>query len=154
MKIIYHCFGGTHSSVTASAAHLGLLPRERKPRPRELLALPFFDTRDGNDHGKITLMGVDSMGNEIYFAGQRGKPQFLENIVNGLAQNFDIPANSYRLVNVLQKVNVLMRIGGFMSRKFRWIKTGRPLVTLGTVWAYPKIMRLVSSILAEESSGW
>ncbi len=152
MKIIYHCFGGTHSSVTAAAAHLGLLPSERKPLPRELLALPFFDTRDGNDHGKITLMGVDGMGNEVYFTGQRGKPKLLKNIVDGLARNFGISADSYRLVNVLHKVNMIMRIGGFMSRKFRWIKTGRPLVTLGTVWAYPKIFKLVSSVLAEERS--
>jgi len=153
MKIIYHCFGGTHSSVTAAATHLGLLPRERKPHPRELLSLPFFDTREGNDHGDITLMGVDDMGNEVYFTGQRGKPEFLENIVNGLAQNFNLPANSYRLINVMPKVNISMRIGGFLSRRFRWIKTGRPLVTLGTVWAYPEIIKLVREILAEESSG-
>ncbi|HBC94637.1 MAG TPA: hypothetical protein DCZ10_17500, partial [Pelotomaculum sp.] len=26
MKVIYHCHGGTHSSVTAAAIHLGMLP--------------------------------------------------------------------------------------------------------------------------------
>ncbi len=153
MKIIYHCFGGTHSSVTAASAHLGRLSRERSPSPRELLSLPFFDTREGNDHGDITLLGVDSMRNEVYFVGQRGKPYLLENIVNGLAQSFNIPPDSYRLVNVMHKVNISMKIGGFLSRRFRWLKTGRPLVTLGTVWAYPEIIKLVRNVLAEESNG-
>jgi hypothetical protein len=31
MKIIYHCYGGTHSSVIAAAIHLGLLPEDRVP---------------------------------------------------------------------------------------------------------------------------
>lgn len=152
MKIIYHCFGGTHSSVTAAAAHLGLLPRDRTPRPEELLSLPFFDTRESNDHGRITRMGVDEAGNEVYFVGQRGKPYILENIIHGLARNFNIPPDSYRLVNVMHKVNVSMRIGGVMSRRFRLIGTGRPLVTLGTVWAYPEILNLVRNVLAEENS--
>lgn len=152
MKIIYHCFGGTHSSVTAAAAHLALLPRERTPEPRELQAIPYFDTRESDDHGLITRMGVDSAGNEIYFVGQRGKPQILENIVHGLARNFDIPPDSYRLVNVMHKVNVSMKLGGVMSRRFRWIGTGRPLVTRGTVWAYPEIVGMVRKVLAEENS--
>ncbi|HPZ72110.1 MAG TPA: DUF3189 family protein, partial [Peptococcaceae bacterium] len=29
MKIIYNCYGGAHSSVTAAALHLGLLPEAR-----------------------------------------------------------------------------------------------------------------------------
>ena len=153
MKIIYHCFGGTHSSVTAAASHLGLLSRERKPHLRELLALPFFDTLEANEQGNIILMGVDQMGNEIYFTGRRSKPEYLENILGGLAQSYHLPVNSYRLINVMPKVNLTMRIGGFLSRQCRWIKTGRPLVALGTVWAYPAITKLVRKALAKESSG-
>lgn len=153
MKIIYHCFGGTHSSVTAAAAHLGRLPRDRSPRPGELLSIPFFDTRERDDHGTITLMGIDEKDNHVYFAGQRGRPDLLENIINGLARNFAIPTGDYKLVNVMHKINISMRLGGTMSRRFRWVDAGRPLVTLGTVWAYPSIINLVRSAIAEENTG-
>lgn len=151
MKIIYHCFGGTHSSVTAAAAHLGMLPTDRLPRPADLLAVPFFDTRENDDHGEIKLMGVDDSGNEVYFVGQRGAPQILENVIFGLARHFNIPSRDFKLVNVMYKVNVSMKIGGTISRRLGWIAAGRPLVTWGTVRAYIKIINLVRKIKAEES---
>ena len=150
MKIIYHCFGGTHSSVTAAAAHLGLLPDHRPPRAAELLALPFFDIKESNDHGNITIMGVDECGNEICFVGQRGKPQILENIVSGLADHFEIPGDQYKLVNVMYKVNLSMKVGGTLSRRFKWITSGRPIVAWGTSRAYDQILRLVHFIKTRE----
>ncbi|HEX3010797.1 MAG TPA: DUF3189 family protein, partial [Syntrophomonadaceae bacterium] len=39
MKIIYHCFGGSHSSVTAAAIHLGLIEKHRPPSMEELMSL-------------------------------------------------------------------------------------------------------------------
>lgn len=153
MKIIYHCYGGTHSSVTAAAAHLGMLPQNRLPSCRELLATPFFDQRESQDHGAITMMGVDDYGHEIYFVGQRGSPQLLENIVCGLAHHFDIPDRDYKLVNVLGNVNVSMRIGGMLSRGFNWINVGRPLVTWGTARAYHRILKLVRLVRSQCEPG-
>jgi len=43
LKVIYHCYGGAHSSVTAANIHLGLLPRERTPGYRELISQKLFD---------------------------------------------------------------------------------------------------------------
>ena len=43
MKIIYHCFGGSHSSVSAAALHLGLLDRQRTPTEEELVRIPYYD---------------------------------------------------------------------------------------------------------------
>jgi len=150
LKIIYHCFGGTHSSVTAAAYHLGMLPSECTLKEEDLLAIPFFDTRDNHDHGNITLMGIDGKDNEIYIVGQRGCPQLLENIIHGLAQEFDISPQHYKLVNVLDKVNFSMRLGGFMSRRFKWIYPGRPLVTRGTIRAFTNIINLVRRVKAGE----
>ncbi|WP_027363384.1 DUF3189 family protein [Desulfotruncus alcoholivorax] len=150
MKIIYHCYGGTHSSVTAAAAHLGLLPDDRPPQTEELLAVPFFDTKEKNDHGDITIMGIDQYGNEICFVGQRGKPHLLENIVNSLAEHFAIPGDQFKLVNVMYKVNLSMKVGGTFSRRFRWINSGRPLVAWGTAKAYGQILKLVNFVKARE----
>ena len=57
MIIIYRCYGGTHSSVMAASIHLELLPGDRKPAGKELLALPYFDRQNGADFGKIFYMG-------------------------------------------------------------------------------------------------
>lgn len=146
MKIIYHCFGGTHSSVTAAAFHLGMLPFDLQAK--DLLAIPFFDDRDSHDHGHITLMGIDGQGNEIYFVGRRGSPRILKNIIYGLAGQFDIPPQEYKLVNVMHKVNWSMRLGGFISRRFKWIYPGRPLVAWGTIHAFGDIINLVRRVKA------
>ncbi len=152
MKIIYHCYGGTHSSVTAAAVHLGILPLDRLPRPAELLAIPYFDAMDSVDHGRINFLGLDEYGNEVCFAGQRGSPGILENIIHGLAGQFSISPGSYKLVNVMYKVNISMKIGGVMSRRLRWVRLGRPLVVWGTVRAYAKITNLVRAVKAQV--GW
>ena len=150
MKIIYHCYGGTHSSVTAAAAHLGLLPGDRPPQKEELLALPFFDTKESNDHGNISVMGVDKYGNQICFVGQRGKPQLLENIIFGLAEHFEIPEDQFKLINVMYKVNLSMKVGGTFSRRFKWISPGRPIVAWGTARAYYQILKIVNLVKARE----
>jgi hypothetical protein len=127
-----------------------MLPPECAIQDEDLLAIPFFDTRDSHDHGNITLMGKDGNNNEIYFVGQRGYPQILENITHGLAREFNIPPLQYKLFNVMHKVNLSMRLGGFMSRRFKWIYPGRPLVTWGTMQAFTNIINLVRRVKAGE----
>ena len=43
MHIIYHCVGGAHSSVIASAIHLGMLPKTRVATNSEILSIPYYD---------------------------------------------------------------------------------------------------------------
>ncbi|HCX78095.1 MAG TPA: hypothetical protein DG577_01645, partial [Firmicutes bacterium] len=43
--MIYHCYGGAHSSVTAAAVHVGLLARDKTPSRLELVSLPYFDAQ-------------------------------------------------------------------------------------------------------------
>ncbi|HWJ02080.1 MAG TPA: DUF3189 family protein, partial [Verrucomicrobiae bacterium] len=45
MKIIYNCYGGSHSSVTAAAIHLGLVDCGKVPCARELWKLPYYDSQ-------------------------------------------------------------------------------------------------------------
>lgn len=149
MKIIYHCYGGTHSSVTAASIHLGILPEGRTPTSEELLQLPLFDKQEADDHGRITFMGVDKIGNEIYVVGRRSHPEILVNIINGLADAFNIPRDSYHLINVLKHVNVSMKIGGTLSRQLRLISVGRPVVTWGTRRIYQKLRKVVLQVKRE-----
>jgi len=149
MKIFYHCFGGTHSSVTAAAIHLGLLPRDRLPTAEEIIAVPFFDRRDTRQQGCPNLMGKDERGDEIYVLGWPGRPQVIEAIFAGLAGVFSLPENSYKLVDVRSGVNLMMRMGGFLSRRLGLVALGRPLVARGTRRAYRTILELVLTVKDE-----
>jgi len=146
MKVIYHCYGGAHSSVTAASIHLGLLPADHIPCREAFWKIPFYDRQENDEHGHIFFMGRDERGNEVYFMARRGRPVVLESVINGLAGVFDIPPGEYLLVNVMQNVNWTMKLGGYLSRRCGFIRIGRPIVTLGTQAAYFQLVDLVRKI--------
>lgn len=146
MKIIYHCYGGTHSSVTAAFIHLGLLPADCVPGQETFKKMPFFDRQEADEHGHIFFAGVDEVGNEVYLTAQRGRPEILKNIFHGLAEIFNIPPEEYLLINVMHEVNLAMKFGGYLSRRLRLIKLGRPIVILGTRAAYFRLVDLVEKV--------
>ena len=46
-------------------------------------------------------------------------------------------------------INLLMKIGGFSSRRLHLVSFGRPIVTRGTQKAYPNILKLVQFVKKE-----
>ncbi|MEW6621596.1 MAG: DUF3189 family protein [Bacillota bacterium] len=143
-KIIYHCYGGSHSSVVTSAIHLGYLSKDAIPTPEELMKLPFFDKQNDADHGTLNLMGIDQFGNEVYICGCRNHGKILANVMNRIAEIAGIDMHSIKCIDTLKGVNLLMRLGGFISRKLRLIAIGRPLVIKGTLQAYDKFIQIVA----------
>lgn len=146
MKIIYHCYGGSHSSVTAASIHLGLLPVDRVPSREMFWRLPLFDRQEADQHGHIYFMGLDEYGHEVCLAARRGKPQVLENVFEKLADIFSIPRQDYLFVDVMNSVNLTMKFGGFLSRRWGFIDLGRPIVTMGTQVAYFRLVHLVQKV--------
>jgi hypothetical protein len=71
MKIIYHCFGGSHSSVTAAALHLGMLDKTRIPTREQLMDVPYYDKTSDEDFGSIRYMGTDEFGHDVYVLGKK-----------------------------------------------------------------------------------
>ncbi|MBS3899016.1 MAG: DUF3189 family protein [Dethiobacter sp.] len=147
-KIIYHCYGGAHSSVTAAAIHLGKLPRENTPTNDELLSLKLFDRLTKEGHGELHFAGVDEWQNQIYSVGCRNVGKAIERLLRGVA---DIFAQKEQLVFVdtLHCVTMKMRIGGYISRQLGLVEIGRPIVLQGTQEAYPQLVGLVSRIRNE-----
>ncbi|MFZ5648839.1 MAG: DUF3189 family protein [Bacillota bacterium] len=145
--MIYHCYGGAHSSVTAANIHVGRLPRDRAPLYSELVSQNFFDLQRVADTGKIILMGQDIQGNHIYVVGRRSRPYLLENVVNGLSEIFGINKDSYIIVDVSPCVNLAMKLGGFMSRRMGLVALGRPIVTWGTMRNYKRLLDEVDKVL-------
>ncbi|MFZ5632688.1 MAG: DUF3189 family protein [Bacillota bacterium] len=149
MKIIYHCYGGTHSSVTAACIHLGLLPRDRVPKYKELIGQELFDRQKVCDIGKIVFMGHDSLGNDIYVVGRQSRPKLLYNVTGGLAELFGIDRDSLMPVDVSSYVNPSMKAGGFMSRKMGLVGLGRPIVAWGTLRNYIRLVAVVEKVYAK-----
>jgi len=142
MVIIYHCFGGSHSSVTAAALHLELIDKKKLPDIKELLLLPYFDKTTDDDFGNIRFMGVDEFNNKIYVLGRKCMMDRFTGILTGLA---DILGKKDQLmvVNCMTPVNWKMKIGGFVSRRMGLVSVGRPILEIGTKHAFMELVHLV-----------
>ena len=146
MKIIYHCFGGAHSSVTAAAIHLELLTDTQRVSKAELLNLPYFDAQIGKDHGRIRFMGFDSRGNEVYITGKKNLGMFYARIMRHLLVLSGEKPKNFVFINTMPCVNLWMVIGGYLSRRLRLKCLGRPIVIYGTRKSYQKFVQLVNLV--------
>lgn len=144
MLVIYHCFGGSHSSVTAAAIHLGFLPRDRVPTAAEFLTLPYFDARSKGEEGEVRFMGKDREGNHIYTAGKKKLGSRFEALLHDLAEALGIAPQKIIFINTSSLVTLTMRIGGFISRRLGIAILGRPLVIWGIRRAYFQIVNFVT----------
>ncbi|MEG3068137.1 MAG: DUF3189 family protein [Syntrophaceticus schinkii] len=114
-KIIYHCYGGSHSSVTAAGIHLGILPRKRVANTAELLGVPYYDEYQPVTHGRLRFIGRDVLGNEVFVLGKRTAGPDTTIFLHNIAELFDCGEEIYP-VDTTFPVNPLMVIGGFLSR--------------------------------------
>ncbi|MDD3889361.1 MAG: DUF3189 family protein [Syntrophomonadaceae bacterium] len=142
MIIIYHCFGGSHSSVTAAALHLGLVEKHRIPTIKEMMALPYFDKTTNSDFGSIRFMGVDEYGNEVYVLGKKSLGDRFSNILTGVAELLEV-GDKVMPVNCMSRVNWGMKLGGFASRRLGLVSLGRPVLGRGTRKAFLNLVNLV-----------
>lgn len=142
MKVIYHCYGGSHSSVVAAAVHLGLLPVDRVPTRDELLKLDYFDRMEREEHGSFRFIGEDESGNQVYVLGIEGLGDVLMRAFEGFARLYEVEENQYLFVDTLSQVNLKMRIGGWLSRSLGLVVIGRPLVISGTQDAFNRLAAL------------
>jgi hypothetical protein len=142
MKIIYHCFGGSHSSVTAAALHLGMLDKTRIPTREQLMDVPYYDKTSDEDFGSIRYMGTDEFGHDVYVLGKKSLDNRYSTILMGVAEILG-SQDQLILVNCVDRINWSMKIGGFTSRRMRLVLLGRPMVTWGTQRAFNQLVNLV-----------
>lgn len=148
IKVIYHCYGGSHSSVTTAGIHLGILPRDRVPGARELLQVPHFDGDEPLTHGHFRLIGHDWAGNEVYVLGKRTLGRNVTLLLQKAAQIFGRDHALYP-VDTTGPINLFMVLGGFLSRRLKMVALGRPLVILGTRLAYFRFVQLADQVEEE-----
>jgi hypothetical protein len=142
MKVIYHCYGGSHSSVMAAALHLGLLAKDRLPTAEELIALPYYDKTTNADFGSVRFMGIDEYKNEVFVLGKKNMGDRYSNLLMGIAKI--LGAEEHLLVvNCMNRVNLAMKLGGFSSRKMGVVSLGRPVLVHGSRKAFLELVNLV-----------
>ncbi len=145
MVIIYNCYGGTHSSILASAIHLKKLPMNRVPTKQEILHVEYFNKLRYKDMGRLILHGTDDYGNRVYTIG-RGTSKALvpamRNLAIALCKDKNIN-EQFLFVNCSPAVPPLMTLGGFFSRGLHIDFIGVPLLTAGARQAYYNITKLV-----------
>lgn len=146
MKIIYHCYGGTHSSVIAAALHLGLLEKNRLPSAGELLACPNFDQRTNRDYGKIFYIGTDELGHQVFVMGCKNSGPVVETALREFCKIMNINDQKVTLACTVSCLNILLKIGGFLSRRLNLISIGRLFLFPGSRLAFYKIRKIVEAV--------
>ncbi|HYE81276.1 MAG TPA: DUF3189 family protein [Clostridia bacterium] len=145
MVIIYNCYGGTHSSILASAIHLKNLPVNQIPTNQEILKVEYFNKLTYSDMGRLLFHGVDDEGNKVYTIGRgisKALVPAMRNLVIALCRDNGINEH-FLFVNCSPTVPPLMTMGGFFSRALHMDFIGVPLLIAGTKQTYYNITKLV-----------
>ncbi len=146
MIIIYHCYGGTHSSVVAAGIHLGILPNKHTLEPEQLKNLSLFDSHKKVIPGKLHHFGTDEMNNNIYSCGLQNSAGLVINTSTELLDTLGYNQSDLKFVDTLGCVNLFMRVGGYLSQRLNLKSIGKPIVIKGTLKAYPDLIRLVTQV--------
>lgn len=147
MKIIYSCYGGAHSSIVASAIHLGYLPTNRIPTKEEILNVPYYDQSPKESRGVPIYIGTDEKLREIYALGMGP----YRNEYTKIAYNFSFQIGKdkkkdIQIINVVPLLSFSTKVGGFLSRRLGFIKMGRPITVRGIQKRYDFFIHLVKDV--------
>jgi hypothetical protein len=143
VKVVYHCYGSAHSSVTAAAIHLDLLPRNRLPTRAQLLAVPRFDRTLTRELGTPFFLGRDQAGREVYALGRGPAARLVLNCLESLVEIIGASPVAVVAINALPSASRLTTVGGTLSRSFGWVWPGRNLALWGVRRRYRRLVRLV-----------
>ncbi len=147
MKIIYSCYGGAHTSIVASAIHLGILSDQRVPSNHDIMKIPYYDATESKNIGSPLFMGIDQGGNEIYVLGMGPSRRSCTSLIYDFS-NLMAPGEPKRvlIVNSIALINLPIRIGGFLSRRVKLVSLGKPLTAAGIRKKYMAFVSLVNNV--------
>ncbi|MBM7556013.1 DUF3189 family protein [Halanaerobacter jeridensis] len=149
MKIIYYCYGGTHSSVLAAAIHTGQLVSKGVPSKKQINDLALYDKISKKELGRPFFYGADEFGNLVYVLGLGSKRELIKEFLLDYLKLFNIKTEEIILVAALPYVSSFTKIGGFLSRRLGLVSLGRPIVTYTLQKLYPEYDNLVSQVKAK-----
>jgi len=148
-RAVYHCFGATHSSIAAAAVHTGMLPAGHRLHASDIQRIPGFDARASSDIGRAVFIQRDDQGQEVFAVGFDGARGILTRAYVDLLQLAPPESPPLVLANTLSHVSILVRIGGYLSRRLRLVGPGRALATEGIARSMPRLSAVVANTKAE-----
>ena len=147
MKIIYSCHGGAHSSIVASAIHVGYLPIDRVPTGEEILNTPYYDQSPKENRGIPIYMGTDTELRKVYALGMGPyRTEYTKIAYNFAFQLAGRNKGDIRIINVVPLLSFSVKLGGLISRRIGLIKLGRPLTISGILKRYDLFIKLVEDV--------
>jgi hypothetical protein len=139
MIYYYHCYRGAHLSSVAAALHLKIL--EPTAGVDDILRLEYFDVLQNRDMGVPVLAGY-CQGNPVCFVGLGRGSKIFARFADSLTAKMNVSLE-YKSVDCLECINLLTRLGGFISRFKRLKPLGRYLAARGVHKNLDKIYALV-----------
>lgn len=149
MKVIYCCYGSSHSSVVAAAIHLGNLPAHTVPYSRDIIDLPYYDKATTDELGACIYMGTDDAGCDVYILGMGPARKIIRRAVESIFELCGVSRDSYMLVDTLTSIGVITKIGGFLSRRIGLTGIGRPMTVWGIRRAYLHLASIVEDVKSD-----
>ncbi len=150
MKIFYYCYGSAHSSVVAASIHLGLLPIDRIPVSNEFKRLPHYDKTESFEIGIPFFMGKDECNSDVYILGMASQRDLIKRAMLSFLTHLGIDTQDLLLIDTLENVNLITKIGGFTSRRLGFVGIGRPLTIIGIKQKYQDFIKLVDDVKRKE----
>lgn len=151
MHVIYYCYGSAHSSVTSAAIHLGRLPTDRVPTQEEILGLADYDQVESWQLGTLFFKGHDELKNPVYTLGLGPDQALAKQALVSFLETLGLDTSDLFLNHALPHINRYARVGGSLSRKYGWIRLGRPLSAYGIRRNYGELVRFVQEVKREEA---
>lgn len=143
MRIIYHCYGSAHSSITAAAIHLGRLPCNYTPSVPDIIAISDFDVAQNDSLGHLFFKGKDELGYEVYTMGMGAEKTIVKRSLQCLIEESGADPNRFLFAEALPHINRLAKVGGALSRRYGFVTWGRKLAALGICQSYERLVQFV-----------
>jgi hypothetical protein len=151
MHVIYYCYGSAHSSVTSAAIHLGRLPSDRVPAMEEILGLADYDQVESWQIGTLFFKGHDELGNPVYTLGLGPDQTVAKQALVSFLETLGLDSSELFFNQALPHINSYAKIGGALSRRYGWVKVGRPLSAYGIRRNYFDLVKFVQEVKREEA---
>jgi len=145
MIVIYHDFGGAHTSCVCANIHANILPSDKVPNKEDIMNLPTFDKITKEQYGHLLYIGTDEFGAKVYTLCRKQKQKFVLPAISDMYVLFNGDMNGFFLANTSPTVNNLMRLGGFSSRGLGLVSFGRPIAAKGIQKNYSELVNLVQT---------
>lgn len=144
MIVIYHGHAGAVSAAVAAAIHSGLLPEDRVPPAREILAVPEVWAVASGTPGRLVWLGRDGGdGHDIHFLAHRARFDVLERVVREVGARLGVDTSDILYVDTVPSVGWAARSLGAAVGFLGIGRLALPALVALTRTAYPRLADLV-----------